>query len=217
MTHAFRRRWLMLLLVLCIVVPVGAVLLCDGLISSAAKGRTFDRVEDVPMTYAALVLGTSPTRADGAPNRFFVPRMKAAARLYHAGRVTSLIVSGDNSSQDYDEPTAMKNALMALGVPEDRIVCDYAGLRTLDSVVRAREVFGQRRFTIVSQRFHNERAIYLALGHGLDAYGLNASSVPVSESPKAHVREVFARVKAVLDVHVLGTRPRHLGPQVPVP
>lgn len=215
MTRQLKRRLLMLEVLAAL--PIFVVLLCDWMITSAGKGRIFDDVSEVPATHTALVLGTSPTRADGARNRFFGPRMKAAANLFHAGKVKSLLVSGDNSTQYYDEPTAMKNELITLGVPEDRIVCDYAGLRTLDSVVRAKEVFGQSRITIVSQRFHNERAIYLARAHGIEAYGLNATSVPISESLKTHLREVFARVKAVLDVHLLGTKPRHLGPPVAVP
>lgn len=215
MTRSLKRR--LLLFGVLAALPVVLVLLCDWLITSTAKGRIFDEANDIPETPTALVLGTSPTRADGARNRFFGPRMKAAASLFHAGKVKSLIVSGDNSSKHYDEPTAMKSELIALGVPEERIVCDFAGLRTLDSVVRAKEVFGQSRITIVSQRFHNERAIYLAHAHGLEAYGLNATSVPLAESLKTHLREVFARVKAVLDVHLLGTKPKHLGPPIPVP
>ena len=215
MTRSLKRR--LLLFGVLAALPVLFVLLCDWLITSAGKGRIFDNAEDIPSTHTALVLGTSPTRADGARNRFFGPRMKAAADLFHAGKVKSLLVSGDNSSQHYDEPTAMKNELISLGVPEDRIVCDYAGLRTLDSVVRAKQVFGQSRITIVSQRFHNERAIYLARAHGIEAFGLNATSVPLSESLKTHLREVFARVKAVLDVHLLDSKPRHLGPPVAVP
>lgn len=128
----------------------------------------------------------------------------------------ALLVSGDNGSRQYDEPTAMKAALVAAGVPAERIVCDYAGFRTLDSVVRAREVFGQSRFLVVSQRFHNERAIFLARRLGIEAVGLNAQDVPRSRALTTWLREYLARVQAVLDVTLLGTRPRFAGPPEPI-
>jgi SanA protein len=143
--------------------------------------------------------------------------MEAAASLFKAGKVKALIVSGDNGSQGYDEPTEMKRVLVQMGVPEAQIVCDYAGFRTLDSVVRAREVFGQQRVIFVSQPFHNARAIYLAKAFGIEAWGLNAADVPVALSVKTYLREKLACVKAVLDVNVLGTQPKFLGEKVAVP
>lgn len=143
--------------------------------------------------------------------------MEAAAALFKAGKVKALIVSGDNGSHDYDEPTEMKRVLVQMGVPDAKIVCDYAGFRTLDSIVRAQEVFGQPRFIIVSQRFHNERAVYLAKALGVEAWGLNAEDVPVALSLKTFLREKLACVKAVLDVNVLNTQPRFLGEKVAVP
>jgi SanA protein len=111
----------------------------------------------------------------------------------------------------------MKRVLVQMGVPEAQIVCDYAGFRTLDSVVRAREVFGQQRVIFVSQPFHNARAIYLAKAFGIEAWGLNAADVPVALSVKTYLREKLACVKAVLDVNVLGTQPKFLGEKVAVP
>lgn len=212
----FGRR-LLVLVTVAVALGVLLVVACEWRIAAAAKGRCFSEAGSVPETHAALVLGTSSRRANGMPNRFFGPRMTAAADLFKNGKVKALIVSGDNSRADYDEPTEMKEALVRLGVPPDRIVCDYAGFRTLDSVVRAKEVFGQTRIIIVSQRFHNERAIYLARASGIEAFGLNARDVPVAASPKTYVREKFACVKAVLDVNVLRTRPRFLGEPVSVP
>lgn len=190
---------------------------CEQWIAQAGKGRCHDEVEAVPTTPAAVVLGTSARLADGRANLFFLPRMEAAAALFKAGKVRALIVSGDNGSQGYDEPTEMKRVLVQMGVPEARIVCDYAGFRTLDSVVRAREVFGQSQVIFVSQRFHNLRAIYLARAFGIESWGLNAKDVPVALSVKTFLREKLACVKAVLDVNVLGTRPKFLGEKVAVP
>ncbi|MBB5034150.1 SanA/YdcF family protein [Prosthecobacter vanneervenii] len=186
-------------------------------VAHAAQGRCYDSVDSIPAAPVAVVLGAASRLSGGRPNLFFLPRMEAAAALFKAGRVKALIVSGDNSRQDYDEPTDMKHALMQLGVPVEKIVCDYAGFRTLDSVVRAREVFGQQKIIFVSQRFHNARAIYLARAFGIDAWGLDAGDVPVALSVKTFLREKLACVKAVLDVNVLHTRPKHLGEKVSVP
>ena len=188
---------------------------CDQWVRAAAAGRCHDRAEAVPPMDVALVLGCSP-RIQGRPNLFFTHRIEAASALFKTGRVKALLVSGDNGSRQYDEPTAMKAALVAAGVPAERIVCDYAGFRTLDSVVRAREVFGQSRFLVVSQHFHNERAIFLARRLGIEAVGLNAQDVPRRRALTTWLREYLARVQAVLDVTLLDTRPRFAGPPEPI-
>ncbi len=190
---------------------------CEWRISRAAKGRCFDEADLVPETPVAVVLGASPRLADGRANLFFLPRLESAAALFKAGRVKALIVSGDNGTRGYDEPTEMKRLLVQMGVPEARVICDFAGFRTLDSVVRAKEVFGQTRVVFVSQRFHNERAIYLARAAGMEAHGLNARDVSVAVAPKTFLREKLACVKAVLDVTVLNTRPKFLGEKIAVP
>ncbi|HEY1051075.1 MAG TPA: ElyC/SanA/YdcF family protein [Prosthecobacter sp.] len=190
---------------------------CEWRISRAAKGRCFDEADLVPETPVAVVLGASPRLADGRANLFFLPRLESAAALFKAGRVKALIVSGDNGTRGYDEPTEMKRLLVQMGVPEARVICDFAGFRTLDSVVRAKEVFGQTRVVFVSQRFHNERAIYLARAAGMEAHGLNTRDVSVAVAPKTFLREKLACVKAVLDVTVLNTRPKFLGEKIAVP
>ncbi len=198
------------------VVGVVAVLVSDRMIRRSADGRCLDACDQVPAMDVGLVLGCAPKLAGGRTNLFFTRRIDAAVALYQAGKVRALIVSGDNHREGYDEPTAMKEALMAAGVPESRIYCDYAGFRTLDSVVRAREVFGQNRLVIVSQRFHNERAVYLAQQKGMEVVALNAADVPVRSAAKTWLRERFARVKAVLDVMILRTEPKFLGEPVKV-
>lgn len=183
---------------------------------SRAGAQTFNTVAEVPRNQVGLVLGCSERGRDGGPNPFFQKRMAAAAALFQAGKVDYLLVSGDNHRVGYDEPADMKQALQALGVPADRIVCDDAGFTTLDSVVRCKEVFQQSAVTIVSQQFHNERAIYLARAHGLEAIGFNAEAVSVQRGFRTYVREVASRLRAVWDVQVWGRKPKFLGPPVEI-
>jgi SanA protein len=175
-----------------------------------------DDAASLPARKVALVLGCSPRLEDGSTNWFFNNRMDAAAQLFQSGKVEYLLVSGDNRFRTYDEPTEMKKALIARGVPAAKIVCDYAGITTLDSVIRAKAVFGQASVTIVSQRFHNERAIYLARAFGVDAVGYNAPGVPLSAAPRTYLREILSRQRAWLDANLLRRKPRHLGPPVAV-
>lgn len=184
-------------------------------IAKEARGFVFDDLRQIPRARVGLVLGCSTRLADGRPNPYFVHRVDAATALYEAGVVEHLLVSGDNGTRDYDEPTMIKAALVERGVPENRIVLDYAGFRTLDSVVRAREVFGVDDFVVVSQRFQSERAVFLARRLGMRATGYAASDVPGIDGAKTRAREWLARARAVIDVSV-GTRPRFLGPRVPI-
>lgn len=169
----------------------------------------------LPTTNVALVLGCARLVADGRKNLYFERRIAAAARLFHAGKVRFLLVSGDNSRPDYDEPSDMKRALLEAGVPASRILLDYAGFRTLDSVLRAKSVFGLHELTVVSQRFHNERAVYLARSHGIRAYGYDALDVRGAPGLRTRLREVASRLVAVLDVELLHSTPRFAGPPEP--
>lgn len=193
-----------------------AAFLCfaETSVGRAAEGRTFSDPEQLPRRRAAVVLGCARHLPDGRENLYFRHRIAAAAKLYGSGRIDYLVVSGDNSRKNYDEPTAMREALVAAGVPAERIYRDYAGFRTLDSVVRAREIFGLEAPVFVSQRFHGERALYLARHHGLEALAFAASDPPRRLALKTRLREVAARAAAVLDVRILGRRPRFLGEPV---
>ena len=144
-----------------------------------SSGRVFDStsIDAVPHPRAAIVLGCVRTLLNGLDNLYFSRRIDAAAELYKAGKVDCLVVSGDNHVKGYDEPSDMKEALVKAGVPADRIVCDYAGFRTLDTVVRAKKVFGLDSFIIVSQPDHLRRAVFTARGFGCDAYGYAAKDV----------------------------------------
>lgn len=182
----------------------------------ASRGRIFTDASQVPHTRVGLVFGTTD-RVSGRENLYFRYRIEAAARVWKAGKLETLIVSGDNRSRYYNEPEKMKQALIGRGIPEDRIVCDFAGLRTLDSVVRAKEIFGADSILFISQRFQNERAIYLAKANGIEAYGFEARDVHTQGGLKTKLREVGARVKMWLDVNFLNTRPRHMGEKVELP
>ncbi len=184
----------------------------------ASRGRLFTDVADLPEMKVGLVFGTTD-RVNGRENPYFRYRIDAAVRVWKSGKLDTLIVSGDNDSSPiyYNEPEKMKQALMDRGIPGDRIVCDYKGLRTLDSVVRAKEIYGTNAILLISQRFQNERAIYLAKAHGIEAYGFNAQDVETQGGLKTRIREVGARVKMWLDVNFLNTRPRHLGKKETLP
>jgi len=200
------------LLLLAILLVLGA----NVWVMQSASGRLYTRAEDLPTNEVGLVLGTSKRLADGRANLFFRHRVDAAAELYHAGKIRHVLVSGSNPSRWYDEASDMRAALRERGVPDRNITSDFAGYRTLDSVVRARDVFGQQRFTIISQRDHDQRAVFLARQRGLDVVAFCAPDVALSSALKTRVREVFARVKAVLDVYELGTEPKYLGPPEPI-
>ncbi|ADK79469.1 protein of unknown function DUF218 [Sediminispirochaeta smaragdinae DSM 11293] len=193
------------------------MLFIDRSISVVARERLYDSISEVPSVKTALVLGTSRYRPGGKTNLYFRYRIEAAKALFDAGKVRYLLVSGDNARKSYNEPVEMRQALVEMGVPIDRIVLDYAGFRTLDSVVRCQEVFGQDHFIIVSQRFHNERALYIARHFGIDAVAFNAKDVGGYSGRRIRGREYFARVKALLDLHFFHTGPRFLGETVEIP
>lgn len=182
---------------------------CNLTIRQKTEPLLFDSIDDVPKRKTALVLGTSKYYSSGTLNEYFKNRMECAADLYHAGKVEQLIVSGDNSSVDYDEPTDMANYLIQLGVPKDKIILDYAGFRTLDSVIRAKKVFNCKSLIIVSQKFHNQRAVYAARAHGIDAIGLNAPDVS-SKNNYTHLREIVAKTVMIFEIHLLNSQPKFL-------
>lgn len=209
------KKQLKLILILLTSVFIGCFFLADYLIVRNAENKIFDRVETCPKVTVALVLGTSKNNKKGKENKYFTYRIEAVVALFNAGKVTSILVSGDNGSKSYNEPTAMKNALIEAGIPEDQIHLDYAGFRTLDSMERALKVFGQKKVIVVSQRFHNERAIYLGEHFGMTVYGFNAKDVSASVGFKTQVRERFARMKVFWDI-IFGVESKFLGEPVQI-
>ena len=214
----FRRRSRLLLGIALVPVALGLLVLAGAfwIIHRAADQRIYDDVASVPPHDVGLVLGTSKYTRKHVHNPHFDHRMTAAALLYRSGRVRGLLLSGDNGSRGYDEPADMKAALLALGVPAEAMTLDDAGFRTLDSVVRARRVFGQRRLTVITDRFHAYRAVFLARNAGIDAVAFPSAEVDLRASARSRVRESLADVKACLDVWVLRTQPKFLGEPIPV-
>ncbi len=213
------KRWFRrLCLTVAVVVAVFLVVVGYANITAiwASRGRLFTDVSRLPETKVGLVFGTTD-RVNGRENLYFRYRIDAAVRVWKSGKLKTLIVSGDNRSHYYNEPEKMKQALVERGIPANRVVCDFAGLRTLDSVVRAKEIFGADSILFISQQFQNERAIYLAKAHGIDAFGFNAQDVETQAGLKTKIREVGARVKMWLDVNILNTRPVHLGEKIKLP
>ena len=189
---------------------------CYLLVWWLARDTTYADVKEVPARYAALVMGCRKM-TDGYPNTFFNKRIDAAEKLFKEQKVQYLIVSGDNHTEGYNEAADMKEALVNKGIPANHIYCDYAGFRTLDSIVRARKIFGQSDFTIVSQHFHNERALYMAHRFGMgDVVAFDADNAEASGMLKMYARELFSRAMAVLDVEILQTKPRFLGDKIEV-
>jgi len=209
------RKLLSLFLLLLLITAAGFAA-CVYLIQQAGKGRVYDRAEAIPPRDCGLVLGTSAHLGNGDQNPYFRYRIAAAAKLYHLGKVKHLLLSGDNRTHTYNEPADMKRALVAQQVPAAAITLDYAGLRTLDSIDRAEKVFGLKHFTIISQRDHDERALLIARHYGIDAIAYAADDVDFQYAKMAHLHEWLAQIKVVLDLFILHTEPRHLGPRVTV-
>lgn len=193
-----------------------AIIIARAVVLKESAPYVHDDVASLPYCKTGLVLGCSKYTPNGRLNLYFRYRVQKAAELFKADKVQYLIVSGDNHKDTYDEPTDMKNALVELGIPENRIYCDYAGFSTLDSVVRADKIFGQKELIVVSQDFHNQRAVFIGRTKGMELYGLNAKSVYVTYSRMTLVREALARVKTLLDVSILQRKPRFLGEPVQV-
>ncbi len=215
MWNWYRARWKML--TFCgLFVFTGAIYLANRWVKNNAQGLLYSNAADVPACSVGLVLGSSKT-IKGRTNLYFKYRIEAAASLYHNGKVKHLIVSGDNHKAGYDEATDMRDALVAAGVPDSCITMDFAGFRTLDSVVRCKYVFGQNAVVIISQQFHNERALFIAQRYGITAIGFNAQDVPASYSWRTTLREYVARLGAVADLYVFHTAPKFLGKRIVIP
>ncbi|MFF9085284.1 vancomycin high temperature exclusion protein [Streptomyces sp. NPDC014991] len=179
-------------------------------VSTADRLRT---TADVPHTEVAMVFGAGLWK-QGEPSPYLAHRLDAAARLYHAGRIEVVLVTGDNSRKDYDEPDAMRTYLTRHGVPDSRIVSDYAGFDTWDSCVRARKIFGVDRAVLISQGFHIRRAVALCEAAGVASYGVGVDAKHDATWYYGGTREVFAAGKAALDA-VFRPDPRFLGPREP--
>ncbi len=202
-------------------IALAICLFCVGLIDRWVTYQTQDQlyfdVDEIPHFDVAVVLGTSKYLGRTL-NDYYIHRINAAIELYQQGKINRFLLSGDNAHRSYNEPWTMKRDLLRADIPDSRIFLDYAGFRTLDSVVRAKAIFDTDDFLIISQKFHCERALYIA-----NYYDINARCLAVPGPGPEHsnlpvrLREVFARTKAFLDLYIINTQPRFLGPKEPIP
>ncbi|CAK9885388.1 MAG: hypothetical protein XXXJIFNMEKO3_01786 [Candidatus Erwinia impunctatus] len=187
----------------------------DQWISWKTAPYIYKDMKSLPHRQVGVVLGTAKYYRSGVPNQYYFYRIQGATNAYNSGKVNYLLLSGDNGQHSYNEPVTMQRDLMAAGIPHGDIVLDYAGFRTLDSIVRTRKVFDTNDFTIITQRFHCERALFIAQHLGIQAL---CFAVP---SPKnmftVRLREVMARLGAMADLYIMKREPRFLGPLIPIP
>ncbi len=194
-----------------IVLLICFTLFSNLIIIQSTQKKIFSNVSEITKKDVALILGTSRYVRGGYTNLFFKYRIDAAVQLYKSGKIKHILVSGDNSKRSYNEPKEMLKALLKRGIPESAITLDYAGFRTLDSVVRCKKVFGQNKFIIISQRFHVERALFIANKYDIDAIGFSAKDPPEKYSTKTRIREYFAKTLAVIDLYIIYKKPKFLG------
>jgi SanA protein len=191
-------------------------LYCNLQVRYTSTPYLFQDASLTPHNKVGLVLGTSKRLSNSLPNQYFYNRINAAVELYQADKIDRIIISGDNSTRYYNEPKDMKEALMEKGIPENVIYLDYAGFRTFDSVIRCKEIFGQDQITIISQKFHNARAVFIARHHQIEAIGYNADDVNKAAGFKTNLREILARVKLFIDLFVINQQPKFLGEKIEI-
>ena len=203
--------------ILLLVLGILSIIGIDAYVRQSTSADIYSDISQIPSKKAALVLGTAKYLRGGRKNYFYIYRMRAAITLWKAGKVKAIVVSGDNGTKYYDETTTMQQDLIKAGIPKKYITLDYAGFRTLDSVVRAEAIFDLKDYIIVSQRFHLERALFIARTKGQKAIGFTAKDIPgTAAAYRMKAREYLARAKAFLDVFVLRTGPRFYGEKVKV-
>jgi SanA protein len=188
---------------------------CYFIIEFSTRDRVYRELKAIPRNKVGLVLGTARHQVGGGINPYYQSRIDATIELYRAGKISYVLVSGDNGSVYYNEPNTIKKDLIAGGIPEKKIYLDYAGFRTLDSMVRARIVFGLDSVTVISQEFHTERALFIASKKDLYAIGYSARDIEGSRGFKVQLREYFARVKVFLDL-IFNTQPRFYGKRIEI-
>jgi len=188
-----------------VVVCLALMLICNQIVVNNAEGKVFSDIDSIKYNKVGLLLGTTPqARIGRITNYFFIYRIDAAEQLYKAGKIEKILISGDEDSLDgVNETECMRDSLVARGVPASAIILDGKGYRTINSVINAYKVYGLKSFTIISQKFHNERAIYQAEHLGLNVENLQAYNANMPKSRRAFlttIREYFARVKMFMDI-----------------
>lgn len=199
--------------VLIIFLSLISIFVSDKLVTNTTSNKIYNSTKEIPYNKVGLLLGSRKILLDGRINLYYKYRIEAAVKLFKSNKIDFILVSGDNSSKNYDEPSTIKDDLIKNGISSDKIFLDYAGFRTLDSVIRSKEIFGQNSITIISQQFHNERAIYIANNKDINAVGFNSKDLNIYYGFKTKLREKFARVKMMIDL-VFGKKSKFLGRKI---
>ena len=190
------------------------ILILDYWISTKSKDSIYDDYQTVPYASIGVVLGTSKYIRGGGINAFYKNRINGAIDLYKNNKIDYLLLSGDNALRSYNEPIMMRTDLLKAGIPSSAIVLDYAGFRTLDSIVRANKIFHANNFIIITQQFHCERALFIAQNQGIKA---KCFAVPSPNNMfMVRIREIFARLGMLMDLYILNKSPKFLGPMLPI-
>lgn len=211
----FSKKNFIILFYVFVISCISVIYISNKAVQKQTALYVYDNITSIPHNKVGLVLGTAPMLKNGNPNPYFMFRVMATVELYQAQKIDFVLISGDNSRKEYNEPEAFQRALIEKGIPQEKIYLDYAGFRTLDSVIRAKEIFGQESITIISQKFHNERAIYIAQKNGISAVGYNAQDLPTHLGLKTQIREYLARTKLFLDLF-FGVNPKFLGEKIEI-
>ena len=202
-------------IILLLLIVIASIYISNRIVVSNARGKTFYNIEDIPPTKVGLLLSTGKYNKKGYINQYYKNRITATVELYKRGKIAYILISGDNSRKEYNEPEEMKQDLIQQGIPENKIYLDYAGFRTLDSIIRAKKIFGQKNLIVISQKFHNERAIYIREYYGMNLIGFNAKDVNNNYGLKTKIREKLARVKMLIDL-LIGKEPKFLGDKIEI-
>lgn len=211
-----KRRKIFIAVFVLLAITLMTVIFCNYQVEAASRDKIYSNVSDVPSNHVGLLLGTGKYLVRGTINPYYQYRIDATVELMKAGKIKYLVISGDNGRKEYNEPETMRADLIAAGIDSTRIWLDYAGFRTFDSMVRLKKIFSQDSVTIISQKFHNQRAIFIAEKEGITAVGFNAKDVSKKAGLKVQIREKLARVKVFAD-YLLGNNPKYLGPKVDIP
>ena len=214
MNKFFSRAITIKRILLAVSLAVIIILFNSLFISLSSNKYTFDRIDKLPDNKVGLLLGTSKYLAKNRLNPYYTFRIDAAEMLYKSGKIKFIIASGDNRKHSYNEPKIMKKDLIRRGIPAKSIYNDFAGFRTLDSIVRCKKIFSQNKFTVISQKFHNQRAIFIAKRYNINATGFNANDIKKISGLKTKVRELFARAKATIDLYIINKQPKYLGKKI---
>ena len=208
------RRWLVRIVIafLLLLMGIGGV---DYWVTASTRAQIYTDITLLPHRKVGLLLGTSRYGKHHWLNYYYKYRIEATVALFRAGKIDYVLISGDNGTKHYNEPEMMQADLIAAGIPAARIVLDYAGFRTLDSILRCRDVFGEDNFVIISQPFHNQRALFIAARKGIHAIAFNAQDVSAQYGLQVQLREKLARVKMMLDL-LFHKGPKYYGPHVQI-